>query len=76
MTDWADEITDILFDGEASRETGMPYRTDVAAALRAAELRGRVAGMHEMIDRFESGIAAVILHEEVDSQFSKLSPTT
>ncbi len=71
--DWADEVAK-SFDGYTAGR--VEFLKDIVAALRAAELRGRVAGMHEMIDRFESGIAAVILHEEVDSQFSKLSPTT
>lgn len=44
MTDWADEIAQKIVD---AGWTAPEMEIDIATAIRAAELRGRVAGMRE-----------------------------
>ena len=77
MTDWADEAAK-NFDGYTAGRVEL--LNDIASALRAAELRGRVKGMRETVALLEKcGNGECLYHvEEIEAAADKLesSPTT
>lgn len=85
MTDWADELAEKVIDESFRRPGSWASENEslVAAALRAAELRGRVKGMKEaakLVWEVGTGYSdrTKAIADYIESEASQLesSPTT